>query len=262
MIPQWKARRCPVLAWMAALLLSVAAPASGQVPSPDAHFGFRMGADRQLADADGIEQYFARVAAGSDRVRIIDIGPTTEGHRTIAAIVTAPENLAGLDEIQATNRRLADPRTLMPEEAQRIARTQKTVLAIGCSIHASEIGATQAANELLYTLATTTDPASLDVLRNVIVILIPMLNPDGHRLVVDWYERQKGTPFEGGAMPWLYQKYAGHDINRDAFMMNLAENRNLAHRGAARRRHGLRTAARWPPRRPVRWNVRLLLAGL
>ncbi len=85
----------------------------------------------------------------------------------------------------------------------------------------SEIGATQAANELLYTLATATDPPTLDVLQNVIIILIPSLNPDGHRLVVDWYEHAKGTPFEGGPMPWLYHKYAGHDINRDAFMMNM-----------------------------------------
>ena len=100
--------------------------------------------------------------------------------------------------------------------------TQKVVLAIGGSIHASEIGATQAANELLYSLATATDPATLDVLQNVVVILIPSLNPDGHRLVVDWYNKEKGTPFEGGPMPWLYHKYAGHDINRDAFMMNLA----------------------------------------
>jgi hypothetical protein len=217
-----------MLVWAAALLLSLATPVWAQVPTPDAYFGFRMGADGQLADAEDIEKYFELVASHSDRIRIIEVGPTTEGHRTIAAIVTAPENLARLDEIQAGNRRLADPRTLSPADAQRIARTHKTVLAIGCSIHASEIGATQAANELLYMLATATDATTLDVLRNVVVILIPMLNPDGHRMVVDWYQRQKGTAFEGGAMPWLYQKYAGHDINRDAFMMNLAENRNLA----------------------------------
>ena len=78
------------------------------------------------------------------------------------------------------------------------------MLAIGASIHASEIGATQAANELLYTLATSRDPSVTGILENVVVILIPLLNPDGHRLVVDWYDKQKGTPFEGGPMPWLY----------------------------------------------------------
>ena len=127
-----------------------------------------------------------------------------------------------------TNQRLADPRTLPQEDARTLAATHKVVVAIGASIHASEIGGTQAANELLHSLATTDDPGLLGVLQNVVVILIPSLNPDGHRLVVDWYQKQKGTPFEGGPMPWLYHKYAGHDLNRDAFMMNMAENRNLA----------------------------------
>ena len=102
------------------------------------------------------------------------------------------------------------------------------MLMIGCSIHASEIGATQAANELLYTLASSTEPEILRVLQDVVVILIPLLNPDGHRRVVSWNQMMKGTRYEGSPMPWLYHRYAGHDINRDAFMMNLAESRNLA----------------------------------
>lgn len=211
-----------------AITVWLAPPLRAGIPSPEEHFGFRMGADRQLVSAEGIEQYFALIAAQSDRVRLVDLGLTTEGHRTIAAIVSAPENIRNLESIRAANMRLADPRTLAPDEARRLATTQKTVVAIGASIHASEIGATQAANELLYTLASASDSAMLNVLQNVVVIVIPLLNPDGHRLVTDWYNKNKGTPFEGGPMPWLYHKYAGHDINRDAFMMNLAENRNLA----------------------------------
>jgi hypothetical protein len=213
---------------VAAALLAIAVPAVAQPPTPEAHFGFRMGADRSLASAEAIESYFELVAAQTDRVKIVELGPTTERRRTIAAIVSAPENLRNLDKIRAANQRLADPRTLPPDEARRLAADHKVVLAIGCSIHASEVGASQAANELLHSLATSTEPSILEVLRNVVVILIPTLNPDGHRLVVDWYERQKGTPFEGSPMPWLYHKYAGHDLNRDAFMMNMAENRNLA----------------------------------
>jgi hypothetical protein len=210
------------------VLLAVVSPAAAQVPSPEAFFGFRMGADGRLAGAEAIERYFEQAAAGSDRIRLATVGATTEGRRIIAAIVSSPDNLSRLAEIQAANRRLADPRTLAPDEAQQLAKAHKAVLAIGCSIHASEIGATQAANELLHRLATATDPDTLAVLDNVVIILIPMLNPDGHRLVTDWYTKQKGTPFEGGPMPWLYHEYAGHDINRDAFMMNLAENRSLA----------------------------------
>jgi hypothetical protein len=143
-------------------LLTLASIAGAQVLSPEAHFGFVMGADRQLASADAIERYFELVASQSDRVHIVDLGATTEGRRTIAAIVSAPENIRNLEQIRATNQRLADPRTLPPDEARRLAATHKTVLAIGASIHASEIGATQAANELLHVLSSSNDPATLD----------------------------------------------------------------------------------------------------
>src|SRR5262245_27542474 len=209
-------------------LVSSVSALDAQITTPDGHFGFRLGTERQLASAGEIERYFERIAAESDRVRLVDIGRTTEGHRTLAAIISASENIHNLEHIRQTNQRLADPRTVAPEEARRLAATQKAVLVIGAGIHASEVGGSQAATELLYMLASTTDAAMLNVLQNVVVIVIPTLNPDGHRLVTDWYMKYKGTPLEGGAMPWLYHKYAGHDINRDGFMMNLAENRNLA----------------------------------
>lgn len=209
-------------------LAALASPAAAQIPTPDAHFGFRLGSDRRLATADAIDRYFRLVAAQSDRVALIDLGKSTGGHDTIAAVVSAPENIRNLDQIRAANQRLSDPRTLAPDEARRLASTQKLILAVGASIHAAEVGATQAASELLHTLVTATDQPTLSVLQNVVIVLIPSLNPDGQRLVAEWYEKTKGTPWEGGQMPWLYQKYAGHDINRDAFMMNLAENRNLA----------------------------------
>jgi hypothetical protein len=174
-----------------------AATLVAEVPTPEAHFGFRMGADRQLAGAADIEKYFELVAAHSNRVKLIDIGRTTGGHRTIAAIVSAPENILNLAAIREANQRLADPRTLPTEEARRIAASHAVIVAIGASIHAPEIGGSQAATELLYSLATSNEPGTLDVLRSVVVILIPMLNPDGHRLVVDWYEKTRNTPFEG-----------------------------------------------------------------
>ena len=212
----------------ALVILFVWAPLYAQVPAPEPFFGFRMGADTELASWPQIREYFEQIARVSDRVELVDAGPTTDGNRLIAAIVSAPENIARLDAIRTANRQLADPRTLSPDEAKHLAATHKAVVAIGASIHASEIGATQAANELLYTLATTDDPQLLQSLRDIVLILLPSLNPDGHVLVVDWYKRHKGTPFEGSPMPWLYHKYVGHDINRDAFMLNMNENRSLA----------------------------------
>ena len=211
-----------------ALSSSVSAQAPPSVPHPESQFGFRPGSDGKLASADDLEKYFAAVAGASDRVKLTDLGPTTEGHRTVAAIVSSPANIRDLDRLRAANQQLADPRVLSEDDARRLAATHKAVIAIGASIHATEVGATQTAAELLYSLASATDAQTLHQLDNLVVIIIPMLNPDGHRLVVDWYNKNKATTFEGGPMPWPDHKYAGHDINRDAFMMNLAESRNLA----------------------------------
>ena len=198
------------------------------IQTPEAFFGFPIGADRQLADWPSIERYVERVAAASPRVRVTDIGVTTDGRRLIAAIVSAPENIERLEEIRGNALRLADPRLLDAEAAQALVGRQPVIVAVGMSIHPTEVGATQAAPELLHTLATSHDPEVLAVLRDVVVILIPSLNPDGLAVTVDWYRQWKGTEFEGGAMPWLDHRYAGHDINRDGFMLNLAESRALA----------------------------------
>jgi hypothetical protein len=215
---------------VALLLLPVGllAQSPASIRSPEAFFGFRMGADRELAGWPEIRKYFEETAALSDRVDLIDAGPTTDGNRLIAAIVSSPENLARLEEIRTANLRLADPRAIAEGDALAIAAKNPVVVAIGASIHATEIGATQAANELLHTLATTSDADLLQVLQRVVLILFPSLNPDGHLLAVDWYRKWKGSDFEGSPMPWLYHRYVGHDINRDAFMLNMAENRTLA----------------------------------
>jgi hypothetical protein len=200
-----------------------------QVPTPEAFFGFRMGADGRLADWPSIQKYFETVAAASPRVELVDVGPTTEGRRIIAAIISSVDNIKNLANLQIDNRLLADPRRLANDrEVQAIMSGARAVVAIGCSIHASEIGATQSANELLYDLAAANDERTVAMLQDLIIILMPSLNPDGHTMVVDWQRKMQGTPFEDGQMPWSYHKYVGHDINRDAFMLNMAESRTLA----------------------------------
>ena len=203
-------------------------PAAAAQPSPELFFGFQMGTPGQLADWPELVDYVQTVATASDRVVIADAGETTDGNRLVAAFISAPGNLSRLNEIQATNRRLADPRALSEAEAAVLSVDQPAIVAIGCSIHSTEIGATQAASELLYELATTDDPATIEVLQNVVLILFPSLNPDGHERVVEWHDENRGTPFEAAPMPWLYHRYVGHDINRDAFMLNMAESRSLA----------------------------------
>lgn len=214
------------------LTLCVSIALGAQVPAtiqtPETAFGFKMGADRELADWPGLQRYFEAVAAASDRVELVDAGPSTDGRRLIAAVVSSPDNIARLEQIRTNALRLADPRSLDEPAAMALAQRQPVIVALGMSMHATEIGATQAAPELLHTLATSQDPEVLRSLRDVVLILLPSLNPDGHVITVDWYRKWKGTEFEGSNLPWLYHRYVGHDINRDAFMMNMAENRSLA----------------------------------
>jgi hypothetical protein len=224
-------RCCSILKVTLALGFVFLAPlgAGAQVPAPEAFFGFRMGADGRLADWPSITRYFETVAAASPRVELVDIGPTTEGRRIVGAIISSIDNIRNLPTLQIDNRLLADPRKLANDrEVQAILTGAKVVVAIGCSIHSSEVGATQSANDLLYELATANDERTVQMLDRVLVILIPSLNPDGHVIVSDWHAKMRGTPFDGGQMPWSYHKYVGHDINRDAFMLNMAENRSLA----------------------------------
>ena len=134
--------RTNACAFVAAVaVLTCARAVHAETPTPEAYFGFRMGAEGRLAAAEQIEAYFNLVALQSDRVTIVDIGPTTEGRRTIAAIVSAPSNIRALERIRADNQRLADPRTLSPVAARQIAAAHKVVVAIGAGIHPLEVTA-------------------------------------------------------------------------------------------------------------------------
>ena len=145
-------RKTLIAVCVAAGLFAAVPQAQGPaIQTPEAAFGHRMGADRELADWPALQRYFETIAAASDRVELVDAGPTTEGRRLIAAIVSSPDNIKRLEEIRANALRLADPRTLDEAAANKIAEQQPAIVALGMSIHATEIAATQTAPELLHT---------------------------------------------------------------------------------------------------------------
>ena len=198
---------------------------SGAPVTPESFLGFRVGADRKLADYGQIVRYFGALARSSDRVLLDTLGTTTLGRPLVMAVISSAANLRDPDRWREVTRRLADPRGLSQDEAERLIGEGKVILLITCSIHSTEIGASQMAMEWAWDLATSEDPQVLQQLDDVILLLVPSLNPDGTDLVVDWYRKYLGTQYEGGRMPWLYHHYAGHDDNRDWFMLNLAETR-------------------------------------
>ena len=197
--------------------------------APEQFLGHKAGADRKLADYGQIKAYFEKLDQESAKLKLVTIGESTLKRPIIMAVISAEENLARLDAYREIARKLRDPRSLSGEEAKKLAAEGKTILLITCSIHASEIAASQMSMELAHRLVTGDTPFDTDrILRDVIVLLVPSHNPDGNQMVVDWYRKYLGTKYEGGPMPWLYHHYAGHDNNRDWFMFNLPETRAVS----------------------------------
>jgi Zinc carboxypeptidase len=216
------------------ILLSISSSALAQrrvqpvpgasIPSPRAVLGFNPGDDRTIADWKQISDYFARLDRASDRVEVRNIGTSTLGRTMIAAFISAPENIRSLENYKTIQARLADPRKVTTNaERDQLIRDGKTVVVISCSIHSTEIVASQMSMQLAYALASENDPDTLSILHNTILILIPSPNPDGVDIVANNYRKTLGTPQEGSGPAELYHYYAGHDDNRDWFMINLKE---------------------------------------
>ena len=196
------------------------------IPSPKSVLGFHPTDDKTIADWSQITNYFSRLDAASDKVAVREIGKTTLGKPFIVAFISAADNIKNLDDYKAINRKLADPRTIKDDaELEKLIGQGKTVVAISCSIHSTEIVASQMSMNLAYQLSTATDEETKEILQNTILLLIPSANPDGIDIVANWYRKTLGTPSEGTAPPELYHHYAGHDNNRDWFMLNLQETR-------------------------------------
>jgi hypothetical protein len=206
--------------------LLAAVLAAQTIPSPEAFFGHRIGAEKKLARWDRIVDYMRAVAGRSDRILLQEPGKTTNGNPFLLAVISSPENLRSIERYKRINRRIFDPRTVASdEEASGLAREGKVFVLVTCSMHATEVGATQMSIEAVYRLATDASLETRKILDNVVFLLVPCLNPDGEIMVTDWYDKTLGTPYEDSPLPWLYHPYVGHDNNRDAYMFTQIETR-------------------------------------
>ena len=194
-------------------------------PDPATFLGHPLGQDKTPVEWAQVSAYFHALEHASERVRVIDYGRSTEGRPMIAAIVSAAGNLKRLDRFQEIQRRLADPRVTPRDEAGKLIAEGKTIVLITCSVHSTEVASTLTSMEFAWRLASGATSKLRQVLDNVIVIIAPSINPDGVDIVAKWYKRTLGTPFEGTAPPELYQKYVGHDNNRDWYILSQAETR-------------------------------------
>jgi murein tripeptide amidase MpaA len=198
------------------------------IPEPREVLGFTPGDDRKLASWKQVVEYFQKLDEASDRVKFETLGQTTMGRPFVMATISAPENLARLEEYKRIQESLADPRKLGPvtardrKAASLIARG-KTIVLITCGVHSTEVGSTLSSTLIAHRLASSHEPDIQEILRNTIILLVPSLNPDGVDIVKNWYDKTLGTPYEGTDPPELYHKYVGHDNNRDWYAFTQVE---------------------------------------
>jgi hypothetical protein len=203
-------------------------PARARVRTPEEHFGFRMGADQKLAHWDDMVKYYDLLASASDRMKVVNMGKTSEGRPFYALFISSPGNLANLEALRRINATIADPRGVPDDSLEGLVGRGKAVVLQSMSMHSTEVGGSQMAVELVYDLLSRNDDEARRILDNVIAIVIPSFNPDGQVMVTEWYRKTLGTDAENTSPPWLYQKYAGHDNNRDAFQQNLPDSKYMA----------------------------------
>ena len=198
------------------------------ITTPKAFFGFDAGTEREMARWDKIVEYFYLLEKESDRIKVVNMGDSTEGNPFLQVVISSKENLENLDKIKADSAQIADPRGLSEEQMQELSKTGKAICVQSMSIHSHEIGGTQMSIKLAYELLSREDDVNSAILDNVVFVMVPCFNPDGQIRVTDFYYESKDTAFEGSdALPDPYHKYACHDNNRDAFPQNLIESQYM-----------------------------------
>jgi Zinc carboxypeptidase len=223
-------RRARLRIALTALLLASAADARAQtaaVTSPKQHFGFNVGDDYQLATYSQFVEYWQKLDRESDRMKVVEIGKTAEGRPQLMAIITSPENHRKIERYKEISRRLALAEGLTDEQARALAKEGKGVVWFDGGLHATEVLGAHQLIETVYQLVSRTDAETTRFL-NDLVILAVHANPDGMELVSRWYMREKDPARRSlTSLPRLYQKYIGHDNNRDFYLSSQPESTNM-----------------------------------
>jgi hypothetical protein len=212
------------LLFLASSFLSVAQT----LPSPKQHFGFSIGDNYKLATYTQTEEYFKKIASASDRVKLINMGMTEEGRSQYMLVISSPGNIKNLNHYKEISQKLAHAEDISENQARTMASEGKAVVWIDGGLHATETVGTHQLIETAWQLVSRNDPETLRILDEVIVLLVNA-NPDGQELVSNWYMSNPDTLKRSySTLPRLYQKYAGHDNNRDFYMMNMKETQNMS----------------------------------
>ena len=210
------------------LSLSVAQLSAQSIPTPKEHFGFTIGDNYHLATFTQTEDYFKKLAAATNKAKLQVIGKTEEGRNQYMMIVSDPSNIRQIEKYKSISQKLARAEGLNDEEAKQLAKEGKSVVWIDGGLHATEVVGAHQLIQTMYTLLTREDEETKRILKSTIILFVHA-NPDGQELVSNWYMRNADTlKRTTDNLPRLYEKYIGHDNNRDFFMLNMSESKNMS----------------------------------
>jgi len=206
---------------------TAAAQKTPKITTPKEALGFNIGDDYMMANYTQLEAYWKKLATESDRMKLVEIGKTAEGRPHYMAIISSPDNIKNLAKYKAIAQKLAHAEGVSEEQARQLAHDGKAVVWIDGGLHASETVGSQQLMETVYQLVSRTDAETMRLLNDDIVLCV-QANPDGQEIVANWYMREK-DPLRRtmNNMPTLYNKYIGHDDNRDFYMSNMPESTNM-----------------------------------
>ncbi|GAB2625201.1 M14 family metallopeptidase [Belliella aquatica] len=211
------------------LILSVQAVFGQRIPTPEEHFGFGMGKDYHVSNYTQTEAYFKKVAEISDRAKLVSIGKTEEGRDQWMMIVTSPENHKNLDRFKEISVKMARAENMTEADARALADQGKAVVWIDGGLHSTETVGTHQLTETIYNVLSRNDKENQRILENVVILFVHA-NPDGHEKIGNWYMRNPEPEKRSlSGLPVLYQKYIGHDNNRDFYIQNMKESVNMGH---------------------------------
>jgi len=211
------------------LMLSVQAVFGQRIPTPEEHFGFGMGKDYHVSNYTQTEAYFKKVAEISDRAKLVSIGKTEEGRAQWMMIVTSPENHKNLDKFKEISIKMARAENMTEADARALADQGKAVVWIDGGLHATETVGTHQLTETIYNVLSRNDKENQRILENVVILFVHA-NPDGHEKIGNWYMRNPEPEKRRlSELPVLYQKYIGHDNNRDFYIQNMKESMNMGY---------------------------------
>ncbi len=226
-----KKKRKPILAALFIFLFVITLTnlfSTVKITTPKEYFGFMPGADRMLLDYEQLIGYLKKIEKQTDKLKLVKIGESPMGKPMYIAFISSKENLDRLYELKKINKELALNPNLSPSELKTFVQNGRVFVLGTLSMHSGEVGPSQAAPLIVYKLITSTEPKTLNILKNVVYAMVPCHNPDGMDMVVNHYRKYKGTKYEGSSMPGVYHKYVGHDNNRDFVSLTQKDTKAIA----------------------------------